>query len=161
MARQVVALALLFVALVAGLAHAADSPASSPAADSISMTPSASPDASDVEPSSPPAPASAPNAAAPTLSISAAPETDAPIADSPVAGGPSGLVKSSLLPLPPKIGLVNLFLIQSILKAHKNIARMKREGRQHGLVRTYPIIPSAWNPRPNSMYCSQLEKAKM
>nr|GLL18617.1 uncharacterized protein LOC109180200 [Ipomoea trifida] len=26
---------------------------------------------------------------------------------------------------------------------------MKREGRQHGLVRTYPIIPSPWNPTPH------------
>ncbi|KAJ8549883.1 hypothetical protein K7X08_033590 [Anisodus acutangulus] len=92
MARQVVVdLALLFVAVVAGLAHAADSPASSPeasapAADSIFMTPSASPDASDVEPSiSEYSPnilrifSSAPNAAAP--------EAGAPNA----AGGPSGV----------------------------------------------------------------------
>ncbi|MCD9558580.1 hypothetical protein HAX54_015986 [Datura stramonium] len=69
MARQVIALALLFVALVAGLTQAADSPASSPeasipAADSITITPSASqapdassPVASTVELSTPPAPA--------------------------------------------------------------------------------------------------------
>ncbi|XP_055806695.1 uncharacterized protein LOC129875268 [Solanum dulcamara] len=34
---------------------------------------------------------------------------------------------------------------------------MKREGRQHGLVRTYPIITSLWNvPTPNSRYCYHL-----
>ncbi|CAL1385924.1 unnamed protein product [Linum trigynum] len=27
---------------------------------------------------------------------------------------------------------------------------MKREGRQHGMVRTYPIMPSPMNPGPNS-----------
>ncbi|XVE67784.1 hypothetical protein DITRI_Ditri09bG0016000 [Diplodiscus trichospermus] len=27
---------------------------------------------------------------------------------------------------------------------------MKREGRQHGMVRTYQILPSPWNPRPES-----------
>ncbi|XP_059284797.1 uncharacterized protein LOC132038088 [Lycium ferocissimum] len=33
---------------------------------------------------------------------------------------------------------------------------MKREGRQHGLVRTHPIIPSPWNPKPNSRYVNKL-----
>ncbi|MCD7467020.1 hypothetical protein HAX54_004191 [Datura stramonium] len=33
---------------------------------------------------------------------------------------------------------------------------MKREGRQHGLVRTYPIVPSRWNPTPNSRYVNKL-----
>lgn len=107
MARPVIALALVFVALVAGLAQAispASSPeaASIPSADSISITPSSSqaPEASspvsssDVETSSPPAPASeasAPNAAAPESTISAAPEAGTPNAASPVAAAGPGV----------------------------------------------------------------------
>ncbi|KDP46355.1 hypothetical protein JCGZ_10195 [Jatropha curcas] len=29
---------------------------------------------------------------------------------------------------------------------------MKREGRQHGMVRTYRILPSPWNPKPESRF---------
>ncbi|KAK3183714.1 hypothetical protein Dsin_031000 [Dipteronia sinensis] len=34
---------------------------------------------------------------------------------------------------------------------------MKREGRQHGLVRTYRIIPSPLNPRPDSRFVNRFE----
>ncbi|XP_010248805.1 PREDICTED: uncharacterized protein LOC104591601 [Nelumbo nucifera] len=33
---------------------------------------------------------------------------------------------------------------------------MKREGRQHGMVRSYAILPSPWNPRPNSRIVNKL-----
>ncbi|KAJ8546400.1 hypothetical protein K7X08_018983 [Anisodus acutangulus] len=32
---------------------------------------------------------------------------------------------------------------------------MKREGRQHGMVRTYPILPSPWNPKPEPRYINK------
>ncbi|XP_060193917.1 uncharacterized protein LOC132623202 [Lycium barbarum] len=32
---------------------------------------------------------------------------------------------------------------------------MKREGRQHGTVRTYPILPSPWNPKPEVRYINK------
>ncbi|MBA0739449.1 hypothetical protein Gogos_012720 [Gossypium gossypioides] len=32
---------------------------------------------------------------------------------------------------------------------------MKREGRQHGMVRTYRILPSPWNPNPESRFVQQ------
>ncbi|WMV17622.1 hypothetical protein MTR67_011007 [Solanum verrucosum] len=32
---------------------------------------------------------------------------------------------------------------------------MRREGRQHGMVRTYPILPSPWNPRPEPRYMNK------
>ncbi|KAA0037631.1 putative Calcium-binding site [Cucumis melo var. makuwa] len=34
---------------------------------------------------------------------------------------------------------------------------MKREGRQHGMVRTYRIIPSPWNPRPETRFVNELD----
>ncbi|XP_022750517.1 uncharacterized protein LOC111299547 [Durio zibethinus] len=34
---------------------------------------------------------------------------------------------------------------------------MKREGRQHGMVTTYRIIPSPWNPRPKHRFIQQLD----
>lgn len=34
---------------------------------------------------------------------------------------------------------------------------MKREGRQHGMVRTYRIIPSPWNPRPETRFINELD----
>ncbi|XP_038890912.1 uncharacterized protein LOC120080342 [Benincasa hispida] len=34
---------------------------------------------------------------------------------------------------------------------------MKREGRQHGMVRTYRIIPSPWNPRPETQFVNELD----
>ncbi|KAJ9135419.1 hypothetical protein P3X46_032605 [Hevea brasiliensis] len=34
---------------------------------------------------------------------------------------------------------------------------MKREGRQHGLVRTYRILPSPWNPKPNSRFINSFD----
>ncbi|KAI3452514.1 hypothetical protein Pfo_009178 [Paulownia fortunei] len=33
---------------------------------------------------------------------------------------------------------------------------MKREGRQHGAVRTYPILSAPWNPQPNPRNLSEL-----
>ncbi|CAN4082343.1 unnamed protein product [Withania somnifera] len=32
---------------------------------------------------------------------------------------------------------------------------MRREGRQHGMVRTYPILPSPYNPRPEPRYINK------
>ncbi|XP_009605471.1 uncharacterized protein [Nicotiana tomentosiformis] len=32
---------------------------------------------------------------------------------------------------------------------------MKREGRQHGMVRTYPILPSPYNPKTDSWYINK------
>ncbi|PHU27800.1 hypothetical protein BC332_06132 [Capsicum chinense] len=29
---------------------------------------------------------------------------------------------------------------------------MRREGRQHGMVRTFPVLPSPWNPKPEPRY---------
>ncbi|PSR87525.1 HHIP-like protein [Actinidia chinensis var. chinensis] len=34
---------------------------------------------------------------------------------------------------------------------------MKREGRQHGLVRSYPILPSPLNPRPESRFVTRFD----
>ncbi|KAL4368351.1 hypothetical protein GQ457_05G019130 [Hibiscus cannabinus] len=34
---------------------------------------------------------------------------------------------------------------------------MKREGRQHGMVRTYRILPSPWNPRPKPQFVHQFD----
>ncbi|KAB2064651.1 hypothetical protein ES319_A09G035000v1 [Gossypium barbadense] len=34
---------------------------------------------------------------------------------------------------------------------------MKREGRQHGMVRTYRILPSPWNPNPESRFVQQFD----
>lgn len=34
---------------------------------------------------------------------------------------------------------------------------MKREGRQHGMVRTCRIIPSPWNPRPETRLINELD----
>ncbi|GMJ04303.1 hypothetical protein HRI_004099500 [Hibiscus trionum] len=34
---------------------------------------------------------------------------------------------------------------------------MKREGRQHGMVRTYRILPSPWNPKPESRFVQQFD----
>ncbi|KAL5797102.1 hypothetical protein ACOSQ2_001922 [Xanthoceras sorbifolium] len=34
---------------------------------------------------------------------------------------------------------------------------MKREGRQHGLVRTYGILPSPWNPRPDARFVNRFD----
>lgn len=34
---------------------------------------------------------------------------------------------------------------------------MKREGRQHGMVRTYRIIPSPWNPRPETRFVNEFD----
>ncbi|OAY29570.1 uncharacterized protein LOC110601169 [Manihot esculenta] len=34
---------------------------------------------------------------------------------------------------------------------------MKREGRQHGMVRTYRILPSPWNPKPNSRFINTFD----
>ncbi|XP_020209257.1 uncharacterized protein LOC109794197 [Cajanus cajan] len=34
---------------------------------------------------------------------------------------------------------------------------MKREGKQHGMVRTYPILPSPLNPRPNTRFITRFE----
>ncbi|EXC31396.1 hypothetical protein L484_017678 [Morus notabilis] len=34
---------------------------------------------------------------------------------------------------------------------------MKREGRQHGMVRTLPILPSPLNPRPNTRYVNRFD----
>ncbi|XWS44074.1 hypothetical protein CRYUN_Cryun15aG0013800 [Craigia yunnanensis] len=34
---------------------------------------------------------------------------------------------------------------------------MKREGRQHGMVRTYRILPSPWNPRPEPRFVQQFD----
>ncbi|MBA0683453.1 hypothetical protein Goari_025113 [Gossypium aridum] len=34
---------------------------------------------------------------------------------------------------------------------------MKREGRQHGMVRTYRILPSSWNPNPESRFVQQFD----
>ncbi|CAK9308828.1 unnamed protein product [Citrullus colocynthis] len=36
-------------------------------------------------------------------------------------------------------------------------SKMKREGRQHGMVRTCRIIPSPWNPRPETRFVNQLD----
>ncbi|KAI3463072.1 hypothetical protein Pfo_019735 [Paulownia fortunei] len=33
---------------------------------------------------------------------------------------------------------------------------MKRQGRQHGMVRTYPILSAPWNPRPMSRNLNEL-----
>ncbi|PPS10119.1 hypothetical protein GOBAR_AA10516 [Gossypium barbadense] len=33
---------------------------------------------------------------------------------------------------------------------------MKREGRQHGMVRTYRVLPSPWNPRPEPRFVQQV-----
>ncbi|KAL2336917.1 hypothetical protein Fmac_011363 [Flemingia macrophylla] len=35
--------------------------------------------------------------------------------------------------------------------------RMKREGKQHGMVRSYPILPSPLNPRPNTRFITRFE----
>ncbi|RDX77458.1 hypothetical protein CR513_42411, partial [Mucuna pruriens] len=35
--------------------------------------------------------------------------------------------------------------------------RMKREGRQHGMVRSYRILPSPLNPRPNTRFGTQFD----
>ncbi|XVF60133.1 hypothetical protein PTKIN_Ptkin08bG0019400 [Pterospermum kingtungense] len=34
---------------------------------------------------------------------------------------------------------------------------MKREGRQHGMVRTYKILPSPWNPRPETRFVQRFD----
>ncbi|KAK3410273.1 hypothetical protein EUGRSUZ_J02274 [Eucalyptus grandis] len=34
---------------------------------------------------------------------------------------------------------------------------MKREGRQHGMVRSYRILPAPWNPRPNSRLVNRFD----
>ncbi|XVF57892.1 hypothetical protein PTKIN_Ptkin07bG0019100 [Pterospermum kingtungense] len=34
---------------------------------------------------------------------------------------------------------------------------MKREGRQHGMVRTYRILPSPWNPKPEPRFVQQFD----
>ncbi|KAM7509845.1 hypothetical protein LguiB_008720 [Lonicera macranthoides] len=34
---------------------------------------------------------------------------------------------------------------------------MKREGRQRGMVRTYPILPSPLNPRPDTIFVNRLD----
>ncbi|KAK8644168.1 hypothetical protein V6N13_123483 [Hibiscus sabdariffa] len=34
---------------------------------------------------------------------------------------------------------------------------MRREGRQHGMVRAYRILPSPWNPRPEPRYVQQFD----
>ncbi|EEF35425.1 uncharacterized protein LOC8260322 [Ricinus communis] len=34
---------------------------------------------------------------------------------------------------------------------------MKREGRQHGMVRTCRILPSPWNPRPDSRFINRFD----
>ncbi|KAK8710270.1 hypothetical protein V6N13_145603 [Hibiscus sabdariffa] len=34
---------------------------------------------------------------------------------------------------------------------------MKREGRQHGMVRTYRILPSPLNPKPESRFIQQFD----
>ncbi|XVF13973.1 hypothetical protein REPUB_Repub09cG0016200 [Reevesia pubescens] len=34
---------------------------------------------------------------------------------------------------------------------------MKREGRQHGMVRTYRILPFPWNPRPEPRFVQQFD----
>ncbi|KAI3408992.1 uncharacterized protein J3R85_019869 [Psidium guajava] len=34
---------------------------------------------------------------------------------------------------------------------------MKREGRQHGTVRSYRILPAPWNPRPSSKFVNRFE----
>lgn len=34
---------------------------------------------------------------------------------------------------------------------------MKREGRQHGMVRTYRILPSPWNPKSNSKFIKKFD----
>ncbi|PSS30175.1 UPF0711 protein like [Actinidia chinensis var. chinensis] len=36
---------------------------------------------------------------------------------------------------------------------------MKREGRQHGSVRSYPILPSPLNPRPESRFVNRFDSA--
>ncbi|XVF16278.1 hypothetical protein REPUB_Repub10bG0017400 [Reevesia pubescens] len=36
---------------------------------------------------------------------------------------------------------------------------MKREGRQHGMVRTYRILPSPWNPRPEPRFVQQFDSS--
>ncbi|KAH7511111.1 hypothetical protein FEM48_ZijujUnG0043600 [Ziziphus jujuba var. spinosa] len=44
---------------------------------------------------------------------------------------------------------------QTIFKLSKH--NMKREGRQHGMVRTYRILPSPLNPRPGTRFVNQLD----
>ncbi|KAF8028932.1 hypothetical protein BT93_E1567 [Corymbia citriodora subsp. variegata] len=34
---------------------------------------------------------------------------------------------------------------------------MKREGRQHGMVRSYRILPAPWDPRPNSRFVNRFD----
>ncbi|KAJ9152797.1 hypothetical protein P3X46_026318 [Hevea brasiliensis] len=34
---------------------------------------------------------------------------------------------------------------------------MRREGRQHGMVRTYRILPSPWNPKPHSRFFNRFD----
>lgn len=40
-----------------------------------------------------------------------------------------------------------------------NIAKMKREGHQHGMVRTNRILPSPWKPKSNSKFITKLNSS--
>lgn len=44
-----------------------------------------------------------------------------------------------------------------INKPSNHKAKMKREGRQHGLVRTYRIMPSPWETRPENRFVNRFE----
>ncbi|KAG5063727.1 hypothetical protein JHK85_004910 [Glycine max] len=40
---------------------------------------------------------------------------------------------------------------------NSNSPKMKREGRQHGMVRSYRILPNSLNPRPNTRFITQFD----
>ena len=52
----------------------------------------------------------------------------------------------------------NIQTLKTFFKAHNSTwPKMKREGHQHGMVRTYGILPSLLNPRPKTKFINQFD----